>query len=71
MKIEEFTDSNDFGLKYLDNSFVFPLFQATGEMELFFLIFLKILKKNDFFIMKNEKIWKYEILVLREISSLM
>ena len=48
MEMEEFTDFHDFCVKYLDNSFVFPLFQATGEMELFFLIFLKILKKNDF-----------------------
>ena len=44
--MEKFTDFHVFGLKYLDNSFVFPLSQATGEMELLFLIFLKILKKK-------------------------
>ena len=33
-----------FGLKYLGNRFVFKAFQASGETDLFFLIFLKILK---------------------------
>ena len=35
MKMEEFTDFNDFGLKYLDNSFVFTAFQASGENDIF------------------------------------
>ena len=55
MEMEEFMDFHDFGLKYLENSFVFTAFQASGEIELFFLIFLKILRGKCFFTMKNEK----------------
>ena len=44
--MEEFMNFQVFGLKYLENSFVFTVSQASGETDLIFLIFLKIWKKK-------------------------
>ena len=51
VKFKQFTDFHDFSLKNLPQTFVFPLFPASGERGIFLMIFYIYLWKINILIM--------------------